>query len=168
MPTAAHSGVGSARSPPWAVEGKVAAATPLAAYAMASPAASLMHSRTRNISPPPTLLRTTTRSLSPPTRSLSPSPSRRRDGLLPSPEPIPAGVQWSAAESASSPYKTPSERKYTVQDIVRKRVSGLNPACREAYLSDDEFARVLGVSRADFAALRPWKQRELKIRAGLF
>ena len=39
---------------------------------------------------------------------------------------------------------------------------------KERYLSDDEFERVLGSSRKEFAALRPWKQQALKKAAGLY
>ena len=49
-------------------------------------------------------------------------------------------MQWSAAERASSPHKNPSVHKFTLDDVVRKRVSGLNMACREAYLGDEDFA----------------------------
>ena len=38
----------------------------------------------------------------------------------------------------------------------------------QEYLADDEFVRVLGMSRAEFAAQPSWKQSSLKQRHGLY
>jgi len=45
---------------------------------------------------------------------------------------------------------------------------GHDPYTKEAYLSDADFTKVLGLSREEFAALKPWKQKQLKLAAGLF
>ena len=44
----------------------------------------------------------------------------------------------------------------------------LNPMCLEMYLSDEEFTAAFGMGRAEFYALKQWKQRELKKQHGLF
>ena len=49
-----------------------------------------------------------------------------------------------------------------------KLPSGIDPTKREQYLKDDEFEKVLGSPRGEFAKLKPWKQAQLKKVAGLF
>ena len=44
----------------------------------------------------------------------------------------------------------------------------VDPTKREQYLSDADFEKVLGSPRAQFNALKPWKQAQLKKVAGLF
>ena len=46
--------------------------------------------------------------------------------------------------------------------------AGLNLMKKEDYLADDEFVKVLGSPRSEFAALKPWKQAQLKKAAGIF
>ena len=43
-----------------------------------------------------------------------------------------------------------------------------NPTCLEMYLSDVEFEGTFGMDKASFYALKQWKQRQLKRRAGIF
>ena len=50
---------------------------------------------------------------------------------------------------------------------IRKHINMLDRSKLEAYLSDDEFARVLGFNRTDYAALPKWKQERLKRERGL-
>lgn len=45
--------------------------------------------------------------------------------------------------------------------------AGVDPQRREQYLSDDDFARVLGARRAVFEGLAPWRRKSLLRAAGL-
>ncbi|TSK92916.1 Villin-1 [Bagarius yarrelli] len=45
---------------------------------------------------------------------------------------------------------------------------GVDPARREEYLSEEDFALVLGVARMDFYGMPLWKQKNLKKEKGLF
>lgn len=40
--------------------------------------------------------------------------------------------------------------------------------CLQDYLTDKDFERILGSTRAEFELLPKWKQNELKKKAGLF
>jgi len=46
--------------------------------------------------------------------------------------------------------------------------AGLDPTKKEQYLSDADFEKVLGSPRGVFAAMKPWKQAQIKKAAGLF
>lgn len=46
--------------------------------------------------------------------------------------------------------------------------SGIDPACREQYLDDDEFQHIFGMDKVAFKALAKWRQKTLKQKAGLF
>ncbi|CAN0502590.1 unnamed protein product [Discosporangium mesarthrocarpum] len=47
-------------------------------------------------------------------------------------------------------------------------MEGVDPSCREQYLSDEEFYEVFGMTKADFAAQPKWKQQSQKKSKGLF
>ncbi|XP_076464098.1 advillin-like [Babylonia areolata] len=55
-------------------------------------------------------------------------------------------------------------------DVLKKKTlpKGVDPTCKERYLSDADFEAVFGMSRADYLNLKPWKQMDLKKKAGLF
>lgn len=50
---------------------------------------------------------------------------------------------------------------------IKKHISMLDRTKLEQYLSEDEFTRVLGANRTEFAALPKWKQERLKRERGL-
>ena len=45
---------------------------------------------------------------------------------------------------------------------------GIDPARKEDYLSDSDFASVFGMERAAFGALPAWKRLQKKKEVGLF
>lgn len=47
-------------------------------------------------------------------------------------------------------------------------MAGVDPTKKEQYLSDAEFASVMGSPRGEFNALKPWKQSQIKKAKGLF
>ncbi|CAM9327892.1 unnamed protein product, partial [Choristocarpus tenellus] len=49
-----------------------------------------------------------------------------------------------------------------------REVEGVDPSCREQYLSDTEFFEVFGMSKADFLAQPKWKQQSQKKAKSLF
>ena len=65
-------------------------------------------------------------------------------------------------------YRDPEQQKFSYADLQAKRVSDINPNCIEAYLSEDEFQRLIGVRPAAFYQLPQWKQREIRKRLDLF
>ncbi|XP_029450795.1 advillin [Rhinatrema bivittatum] len=65
-----------------------------------------------------------------------------------------------------------SHQYYPLDVLVRKQKHELpedvDPAKKENYLSDKDFALAFGVTRGEFAALPAWKQLNLKKEKGLF
>ncbi|XP_032801853.1 villin-1 [Petromyzon marinus] len=61
---------------------------------------------------------------------------------------------------------------FPAEDLVNKTTEelpeGVDPACKEKYLSEDAFVRVLGITRGEFVAMPVWKQQNLKKAKGLF
>ncbi|KAL8612459.1 hypothetical protein ACOMHN_058587 [Nucella lapillus] len=55
-------------------------------------------------------------------------------------------------------------------DVLRKRTlpKGVDPSCKERYLSDPDFEAVFGIPRVDYQEMRPWRQVQLKKKVGLF
>merc|ERR1712241_1211960 len=49
-----------------------------------------------------------------------------------------------------------------------EEVKSMNVPNKEAYLSDDEFVKVMGMNKEAFYKLRPWKQKNIKRAKGLF
>uniref|UniRef100_A0A4W5RRL8 HP domain-containing protein n=1 Tax=Hucho hucho TaxID=62062 RepID=A0A4W5RRL8_9TELE len=45
---------------------------------------------------------------------------------------------------------------------------GVDPTKKEEYLSNEDFALILGVSRVEFYSVPTWKQQNLKKETGLF
>jgi hypothetical protein len=46
--------------------------------------------------------------------------------------------------------------------------SPLAPLRPQVYLSDEDFARLFGMSRLQFSQLKPWRKQQCKKAAGLF
>nr|XP_033792020.1 advillin [Geotrypetes seraphini] len=65
-----------------------------------------------------------------------------------------------------------SQQYYPLEDLLRKQKHELpedvDPAKKENYLSDKDFALAFGITRGEFAALPTWKQLNLKKDKGLF
>ncbi|PIK59511.1 Supervillin [Apostichopus japonicus] len=57
--------------------------------------------------------------------------------------------------------------RYTLAELQEKP-EGIDPLKLETYLSDEEFKKVLTVTREEFQKLQSWKKTELKKNAGLF
>lgn len=55
-------------------------------------------------------------------------------------------------------------------DVLRKKnlPKGVDPACKERYLSEADFEEVFGMSRCDYLELKQWKQLQMKKKVGLF
>lgn len=45
---------------------------------------------------------------------------------------------------------------------------GIDPACKERYLSNEEFGRIFGIPKEEFERLPVWKRTALKKQHGLF
>merc|ERR1712003_550642 len=63
------------------------------------------------------------------------------------------------------------EARYTLEQLTDKRLwekLDVVPTERETYLCDEEFEKVFGKSKADFAKLPKWKKDGEKKKHGLF
>ena len=52
--------------------------------------------------------------------------------------------------------------------VTEELPESVDPAKKEEYLSEAEFAQVLGLQKEEFSSLPAWKQVNLKKSAGLF
>lgn len=82
-------------------------------------------------------------------------------------------TQLTTDMSKASVAPAPSSFKcYPPEKLVNRQKHELpedvDPACKENYLSDQDFADVFGISRGEFSAMPGWKQITLKKRHGLF
>lgn len=61
-------------------------------------------------------------------------------------------------------YADPAEKTYTYEELrgASNRPSDVDPAKKEAYIADEEFLVVMGVSRPEFDKMPKWKQQNLK------
>lgn len=76
-----------------------------------------------------------------------------------------------SASSPLSPNPTtrpalPAEK--LVHCLAEDLPDGVDPSKKEEYLSNEEFALILGMARMEFYAMPPWKQQNLKKAKGLF
>jgi hypothetical protein len=97
-------------------------------------------------------------SSSPPmAETVSPTSPRRR-----------AAAAASAGMAASTDmFADPQTKRFSYEHIATSR-DALNPVCKELYLTDEDFKRILGIEKVAFYSMPLWKQRELKKRVGLF
>jgi len=61
-----------------------------------------------------------------------------------------------------------ARKKYTLADLQGKEIPGVERGRKEEYLNDDEFVIAFGMERENFERLPPWRQQNLKKKAGLF
>jgi len=80
-----------------------------------------------------------------------------------------AAAPAAAAPAAPGPRVEPGAATFTLQQLTGD-VSALpvDPGRRHLYLSDEDFHRVFGMSKASFGALAGWKQANLRRQASLF
>jgi len=62
----------------------------------------------------------------------------------------------------------PATKKFPLAEIQAGSVANINPACKEAYLSDDDFKKIFKVSRDEFEAQPKWKKEQQKKANKLF
>jgi len=78
-------------------------------------------------------------------------------------------IQQSACSKEGQSYSNPQERKYAYEVLVSStRPDDVDPVCKEAYLSDEEFLIVFGITMADFKKMQKWKQQNAKKAKKLF
>lgn len=71
-------------------------------------------------------------------------------------------------EERQKQYKDPAEHKLPYAELNGVFPAGIDPTRKEAYLTDEEFASVFGMTPAAFNELKKWKQNDLKKAKGLF
>lgn len=65
-------------------------------------------------------------------------------------------------------YSDPEFLKVPLNEIIASCPSAVDPSRKEAYLTDDDFQRALGMNKEAFYALKEWKRKDLKKRAKIF
>eukprot|EP00929_Paragymnodinium_shiwhaense_P112606 TRINITY_DN80862_c0_g1_i1.p1 TRINITY_DN80862_c0_g1~~TRINITY_DN80862_c0_g1_i1.p1 ORF type:complete len:441 (-),score=155.66 TRINITY_DN80862_c0_g1_i1:180-1427(-) len=78
-----------------------------------------------------------------------------------------ANLERNLEKSDGPSYADPAEKKFSYEDLKTKPAD-VDPAKREAYLSDADFQTVFGMSAPEFAKLPKWKQQNLKKAKDLF
>jgi hypothetical protein len=97
-----------------------------------------------------------------PTKDDASSRSSFGGATAPAPAPAPA-----PAQAASANYANPSNLKLTVAELQAGRPD-VDPTKKEAYLSDADFEKFMKSPRAEFNAMKGWKQAQVKKAAGLY
>lgn len=57
---------------------------------------------------------------------------------------------------------------FSIAELKAGAPPGVDPRAKERHLSDGDFGTIFGMSKGEFAALKAWKQAELKKKVGLF
>ena len=65
-------------------------------------------------------------------------------------------------------YLEPESNKFEYEVLKGAFPAGVNPEKKEAYLSDENFQTIFGMTPAAFNELKKWKQNDLKKAKGLF
>ena len=65
-------------------------------------------------------------------------------------------------------YLDPESNKFDYEVLKGAFPPGVNPEKKEAYLSDENFQNIFGMTPAAFNELKKWKQIEVKKAKGLF
>ena len=68
----------------------------------------------------------------------------------------------------SPTYSDPATHKLSYADLKNKCPPGVDPSCRQMYLSSQEFLALLGKTEKEFVEMPAWKQTREKKRLGLF
>ena len=71
-------------------------------------------------------------------------------------------------EERQKKYEDPATTKFPYAALNGQFPAGVDPTRKEAYLADEEFETVLGMSPAAFAELKKWKQNDIKKAKALF
>jgi hypothetical protein len=79
--------------------------------------------------------------------------------VVAAPPPIPA--------VKASNYDAPDAKSYT-QAELQSKLSNVDPACKEQYLSDADFEALFKCDKASFLKQPQWKRANAKKSAGLF
>ena len=62
----------------------------------------------------------------------------------------------------------PETNIFPYAELKDKFPKGVDPTCKELYLSDEEFVQVFGMDFDSFEQLSAFKKKQLKKKAGLF
>jgi len=65
-------------------------------------------------------------------------------------------------------YLDPESNKFDYEVLKGAFPPGVNPEKKEAYLNDEIFQSIFGMTPAAFNELKKWKQNDLKKAKGLF
>ena len=65
-------------------------------------------------------------------------------------------------------YLDSSSNKFDYEQLKGQFPKGVDPTRKEAYLSEEQFVQVMGMSSDSFNALKKWKQTEIRKAKELF
>lgn len=68
----------------------------------------------------------------------------------------------------ASKYLDPKTNKFDYETLKGKFPEGVNPTIKEAYLEENNFKEIFGMTMDEFNSLKKWKQQELKKKHMLF
>jgi hypothetical protein len=104
---------------------------------------------------------------------VAPAPPSPKKAPVAEKSPVVAPPQPKAPTKENSPSNSPPASSepteyYTVEQLRKQTVPGLDYKNREKYLSPEDFQSVLGVTKAEFETFPKWKQTNLKRKNKLF
>lgn len=67
-----------------------------------------------------------------------------------------------------SKWLDPKSNKFSYESLAHSFPEGVDPTRKEAYLSDEEFVKVFGMTAHKFVELKKWRQNDLKKSKELF
>ncbi len=67
-----------------------------------------------------------------------------------------------------SKFLDPKTNKFSYESLKNECHEGMDPTKKEAYLTDEEFAVVFGMTTEKFYEQKKWKQQEVRKAKGLF
>jgi hypothetical protein len=101
-----------------------------------------------------------------------PSPKKppvEKSPVVAPPPPPKAPAQESSSPGNATPASSDEPTEYyTVEQLRKQSIPGLDYKNREKYLSPEDFQAVLGVTKAEFETFPKWKQTNLKRKNKLF
>ena len=71
-------------------------------------------------------------------------------------------------EDRQKQYLDSSSNKFDYEKLKGQFPKGVDPTRKEAYLTEEQFVQVMGMSSDSFNALKKWKQTEIRKAKELF
>lgn len=83
-------------------------------------------------------------------------------------EPLTAEEEKREEEERQKKYLDPTQNKFDYEQLKGQFPKGVDPTRKEAYLSDEQFQQVFGMTIDAFNNLKKWKQNDIKKANNLY